>query len=110
MWDGERFRFGIEWREPLAQNARLPAVPYPPFAKCAKDTHFVVVSGNSKTRATRPKAEAAAHALKGVLKDSSAPVGREQGTAVVTTEGDEMALPGVLITRKAPRHEFSVAC
>ena len=37
MWDGERFRFGIEWRERLAQNPRLPAVPYPPFAKCAKD-------------------------------------------------------------------------
>ena len=32
------------------------------------------------------KAKAAAHALKGVLKDSSARVGREQGTAVITAE------------------------
>jgi len=56
------------------------------------------------------KAEAAAHALKGVFKDSSARVGREQETAVITTETYEMALPGVLITRKAPRHALSVAC
>jgi hypothetical protein len=56
------------------------------------------------------KAEAAAHALKGVLKDSSAHVGSEQETGVITTEGDEMALPGVVITFKAPRHELSVAC
>jgi hypothetical protein len=46
----------------------------------------------------------------GVLKDSSARVGREQGTAVITTESYEMALPGVLITRKAPRHALSVPC
>jgi hypothetical protein len=39
MWDGERFRFGIEWRERPAQNPRLPAVPYRPFAKCANDGH-----------------------------------------------------------------------
>ena len=32
----ERFRFGIEWREPSAQNPKLPAVPHPPFVKCAK--------------------------------------------------------------------------
>ena len=56
------------------------------------------------------KAEVAAHALKGVLKDSSAGVGREQGTAVITTKGYEMALPGVVITLKAPGHELSVAC
>ena len=56
------------------------------------------------------KAEAAAHALKGVLKNSSARVRREQGTVVITTEAYEMALAGVLITRKAPRHELSVAC
>jgi hypothetical protein len=56
------------------------------------------------------KAEAAAHVLQGVLKDSSASVGREQGTAMITTESYEMALPGVLITRKAPRHALSVAC
>jgi hypothetical protein len=37
------------------------------------------------------KAEAVAHALKGVLKDSSARVGREQGMAVITTKGYEMA-------------------
>src|SRR5437899_9239777 len=37
MWDGETFRFGIEWRGPWAQNPRLLAVRYPPFAKCAKD-------------------------------------------------------------------------
>jgi len=30
--------------------------------------------------------------------------------AVITTEGYEMALPGVVITRKAPRHELSVRC
>jgi hypothetical protein len=56
------------------------------------------------------KAEAAAHALKGVLKDVSARVVREQGTAVIRREGHEMALPGMVITRKAPRHEVSVAC
>ena len=56
------------------------------------------------------KAKAAAHALKCVLKDSSARVGREQRTAVITTEGYEVALPGVVITRKAPRHALSVAC
>jgi hypothetical protein len=56
------------------------------------------------------KAEGAAHALRGVLKDSSARVGREQGTAVITTEGYEMALPGMVITLEAPRHEVSVAC
>ena len=50
------------------------------------------------------KAEAAAHALKGVFKDWSARVVREQGTAVITTESYEVALPGVLITRKAPMH------
>jgi hypothetical protein len=33
------------------------------------------------------KAEAVAHALKGVLKDSSARVGREQGMVVITTKG-----------------------
>ena len=42
-------------------------------------------------------------ALKGVLKDSSACLGREQRTAVITTEGcDEMALPGVVTTLKPP--------
>jgi hypothetical protein len=39
------------------------------------------------------EAEVAAHALKGVFKDSSAGVGRELGTAMITTEGYEMALP-----------------
>ena len=56
------------------------------------------------------KAKAAAHALKGVLKDSSARVGREQRTAMITRKSYEMALPSVVITRKAPRHELSVAC
>jgi hypothetical protein len=56
------------------------------------------------------KTEVAAHTLQGVLKDSSARVRREQGRAVITTEGYEMALPRVLITRKAPRHALSVAC
>jgi hypothetical protein len=56
------------------------------------------------------KAQPASHALKGVFKDSSACVGPEQGTAVITTESYEMALPGVLITRKAPMHSLSVAC
>jgi hypothetical protein len=56
------------------------------------------------------KAEGATHALKGVLKDSSVRVGREQRTAVITTKGYEMALPGVVITMKAPRHVGSVAC
>jgi hypothetical protein len=41
------------------------------------------------------KAEAAAHALKGVLKDSSARVGREQRTAVITTKSYEMAFAPV---------------
>jgi len=52
------------------------------------------------------EAEAAAHALERDLKDSSARVERKQRMAVITTEGYEMALPGVLITRKAPRHEL----
>ncbi len=56
------------------------------------------------------KAETAAHALKCVLKDSSARIGREQRTAVIARESYEMALPGMLITRKAPRHALSVAC
>ena len=56
------------------------------------------------------KVEVAAHALKGVLKYSSACVGREQGTALIAREGYEMALPGVVITLKAPRHEVRVAC
>jgi len=54
------------------------------------------------------EAEAAAHALERGLKDSSARVGRKQRMAVITTEGYEMALPGVVMTRKAPRHELSV--
>ena len=44
------------------------------------------------------RAEVGAHALQSVLKDSSPRVGREQGTAVITTEGYEMALPSVVIT------------
>jgi hypothetical protein len=39
------------------------------------------------------KAEAAAHTLKGVLKESSARVGHEKGTALITRKGYEMALP-----------------
>ena len=55
------------------------------------------------------KAEAAAHALQGVLKDSSARISSEQGATMITAESYEMALPGLLITRKSPRHELSVA-
>jgi hypothetical protein len=55
------------------------------------------------------KAEAAAHALQSVLKDLPARVRREQETAVITAESYEMALSGVVITLKAPRHEVSVA-
>jgi hypothetical protein len=54
------------------------------------------------------EAEAAAHALEPALKDSSARVGRKEGTAVITTERYKMVLPGRVITRKAPRHELSV--
>lgn len=53
-------------------------------------------------------AERKAAALERALKDSSAGVGRKEGTAVITTEGYEMALPGVVITRETPRHEPSV--
>ena len=56
------------------------------------------------------KAEGAADALEGVLKDLPAGVGGELGTAVITTKRHEMALPGLLITLKAPRHEVSVVC
>jgi hypothetical protein len=56
------------------------------------------------------KAEVAADALEGVLKDLPAGVGGELGTAVITTKRHEMALPGLLITLKAPRHEVSVVC
>ena len=54
------------------------------------------------------EAEAAAHALERALKDSSVRVGRKERMAVITTEGYEVALAGVVITRKAPRHELSV--
>ena len=55
------------------------------------------------------KAEAAAHTLKRVLKDSSALVRREQWTPVITTKCYEVTLPGVLIALEAPRHALSVA-
>lgn len=54
------------------------------------------------------EAEAAAHALERALKDSSARVGHKQRMAMITTEGYEMALSGVVIAGEAPRHEFSV--
>jgi BarA-like signal transduction histidine kinase len=54
------------------------------------------------------KAEAAAHALERALKDSSARVGYKERTAVITTEGYEMALPGVVITYETARHVLSV--
>lgn len=56
------------------------------------------------------KTEVAADALKGVLKDQSVRVGREQRATVITAERYEMALPGVLITLQAPGHEVSVTC
>ena len=49
------------------------------------------------------KAEGAAHALKGVLKDLPTRVRREHETE--TTEGYEMASSGVVITIRAPRYE-----
>jgi hypothetical protein len=55
------------------------------------------------------KAEVAADTLKGVLKDQPARVGRKQRATVITAERYEMALPGVLITLQAPRHDASVA-
>ena len=55
------------------------------------------------------KVEVAAHAFKGVFKDSTVGVSGEQGTAVITAEGYEMALPGMVITHKTPWHAFSVA-
>ena len=54
------------------------------------------------------KAQGAAHALKGVLKDLPTRVRRKHETE--TTEGYEMALSGVVITLRAPRHEVSVVC
>jgi len=56
------------------------------------------------------KPEVASHALKGVLKNSSARIGYEERTAVITTESYEVALPSVMITLEAPRHELSVVC
>jgi hypothetical protein len=55
------------------------------------------------------KAECDAHAFESVFKDSAAGIGREQTAAMVTTKRYEMALPGVVITLQAPRHETSVA-
>lgn len=54
------------------------------------------------------KLETVAHTLKGVLKDASTGVGGEQGAAMVTAESYEVALPRVVITFEAPRHEASV--
>jgi hypothetical protein len=54
------------------------------------------------------KAEFAAHALQRILEDSTALVCREQGTTVITTKSYKMALPAMLITYQAPRHELSV--
>lgn len=54
------------------------------------------------------KAKVASHAFKGVLKDSSARFGGEQGTAMITAKSYEVTLPGVVITLEAPRHNFSV--
>ena len=56
------------------------------------------------------KPEAAAHALKRVLKDSSAFVRREQWAAVIATKCYEVALPSVVIALETRRHQLSVAC
>lgn len=59
--------------------------------------------------AVNTEAEVAAHSLQGVLKNLPVCVGREQRATVITTEGYEMALSGVVISLEAPGHRVSVA-
>ena len=54
MWDGEKSRFGIVWRERVHRILWLPAASYPPFAKSAKDGAPTSLVTSAKPKAGPP--------------------------------------------------------